>query len=60
MRKGGGGRRCDRTFCSWGFGGAVTPPPHSLLCGPISPVVNLEMSSTARFFVEMQYIGAQD
>ena len=22
----------------------------SLLCGPISPVVNLEMSSTARFF----------
>ena len=32
----------------------------SLLCGPISPVVNLEMSSTARFFVEMQYMGAQD
>ena len=24
-------------------------PEHSLLCGPISPVVNLEMSSTARF-----------
>ncbi len=24
---------------------------NSLLCGPISPVVNLEMSSTARFFV---------
>ena len=23
---------------------------YSLLCGPISPVVNLEMSSTARFF----------
>ena len=23
---------------------------NSLLCGPISPVVNLEMSSTARFF----------
>ena len=34
--------------------------PFSLLCGPISPVVNLEMSSTARFFVEMQYMGAQD
>ena len=32
---------------------------YSLLCGPISPVVNLEMSSTARFFVEMQYMGAQ-
>ena len=32
----------------------------SLLCGPISPVVNLDMSSTARFFVEMQYMGAQD
>ena len=33
----------------------------SLLCGPISPVVNLEMPSTASFFfVEMQYIGAQD
>ena len=31
-----------------------------LLCGPIFPVVNLEMSSTARFFVEMQYMGAQD
>ena len=33
--------------------------PNSLICGPIS-VVNLEMSSTARFFVEMQYMGAQD
>ena len=24
---------------------------YSLLCGPISPVVNLKMSSTARFFL---------
>ena len=32
----------------------------SLLCGPISPLVNLDMSSTARFCVEMQYMGAQD
>ena len=32
----------------------------SLLGGPIFPVVNLEMSSTARFFVEMQYMGAED
>ena len=31
----------------------------SLLCSPISPVVNLGMSSTARLFVEMQYMGAQ-
>ena len=33
---------------------------YSLLCGPISLVVNLEMSSTARFFGEMQYMGAED
>ena len=33
---------------------------NSLLCVPISPVVNLEMSSTARFFVEMQYMSARD
>ena len=32
----------------------------SLPCGPISPVVNLEMSSTASFFVEMQYMDARD
>ena len=33
---------------------------YSLLCGPISPVVTQEMSSTARFCVEMQYMVAQD
>ena len=32
----------------------------SLRCGPISPVMNLEMSSTAIFFVEVQYMGAED
>ena len=32
-------------------GGSAEQSLHtSLLCGPISPVVNLEMSSTARFF----------
>ena len=28
----------------------VTLEQDSLLCGPISPVVNLEMSSTVRFY----------
>ena len=39
------GLNCSRPKPSEHSGGDT-----SLLCGPISPVVNLEMSSTARFF----------